>query len=94
VTDVVLCCSAIWMRRSTSRIESRYWSTVWRSLVPSSRCSRAMSSVTESRMLLFFFSSRRLAATLPPSPNIRSNTMRGSASAGSGVDGEDQDRSF
>ena len=64
--DSPACASARWMRRSTSRTESTYWSTRARSLAPSERTSRAMSSVTESRMLR----SRRIAArrssTVPP----------------------------
>ena len=36
----------------------------------------------------------RRAAALPPSPNSRSKTMRGCASDGSGVVGDDQERQF
>ena len=52
---------------------------------PSRAPSRAMSSVTQSRMLPFFRSSALRSAAVPPSPNSRSNTTRGFASVGSGV---------
>ena len=41
-----------------------------------------------------FASAARRSAMLPPSPNRLSNTMRGCASAGSGVVGDDQERLF
>ena len=54
----------------------------------------AMSSVTKSRRLARLRSAACRSARLPPSPKRRSNTMRGCASDGSGVVGEDHERLF
>ena len=53
-----------------------------------------MSAVIQSRMLPLLRSSARRRSRLPPSPNRRSKTTRGSASVGSGVVGDDHDRLF
>ena len=54
------------------------------------RCRRC----TESSRLARLRSAARRSAALPPSPNRRSKTMRGCASAGSGVVGDDHERLF
>ena len=69
------------MRRSTSRTVSRYSPTFARSAPPSLPCSRAMSSLTKSSRLALRRSAARRSAALPPSPNRRSKTSRGWASA-------------
>ena len=53
-----------------------------------------MSPNTQSRMLEFFRLSAFIASGVPPSPNSRSKTTRGSASMGSGVVGDDHARLF
>jgi hypothetical protein len=53
-----------------------------------------MSALNESSRLARPRSAARRAAALPPSPNRRSKTMRGCASDGSGVVGDDHDRQF
>ena len=53
-----------------------------------------MSSLNESRRLARLSSAAFRSSTVPPSPKSRSNTMRGWASAGSGVVGDDHDRQF
>ena len=88
------CFSASWMRRSTSRTVPTYSSTRTRSACPTRRCSFAMSSSTQSRMLAFFFISARRCSAVPPSPKSRSKTTRGSASVGRGEVGDAHDRLF
>jgi hypothetical protein len=53
-----------------------------------------MSSRTQSSRLARFRKAARRSAAVPPSPNNRSKTTRGCASAGNGVVGDDQDRLF
>ena len=53
-----------------------------------------MSSLNESSRLARLRSAARRPAALSPSPKRRSNTMRGCASEGSGVVGDDQERQF
>jgi hypothetical protein len=79
------------MRRSISRMSSAYSSNRAKSLAPKPRFRRAMSPITESKMLR---SSRLRAARssgVLPSPNSRSNTTCGLRSIGSGEVGEDQE---
>ena len=79
-----------WIRRSISRMLSRYSFKRARSVAPISRRSVWICAVTQSRMLL---SVRRLAARssgVAPTPNSWSNTTRGSRTIGSGCVGEAQ----
>ena len=86
-------CSARWMRRSTSRTES----SIGRRGRDRRRRARVSGGpvaghpVEDAAALL---SSARRRSGLPPSPNSRSKTTRGSASVGSGVVGDDHDRLF
>ena len=81
------CCSAIWMRRSISRTDSRYSSSFRRSdgARPASRL--ATLPMTASRMLRCRSARARAAPelVLPTSPNNRSKTRRGFVSRGIGV---------
>ena len=77
------------MRRSTSRTDSKYWFTRLRSPGPSVCWIRVSSSTTESRRLACFLNAARRSAAELSSPKRFSNTIRGCASAGSGVVGED-----
>ena len=58
--------SAFWMRRSTSRTVSRYWSTRGDPPGRAGLCSRAISSVTESSRLARFFERRPPVGGAPP----------------------------
>ena len=69
--------SALWIRCSTSRTESKYSSSFVRSPAPTLEARRRASSRTESRMLLVLRTRASRSALLPPSPNSRSNTSRG-----------------
>ena len=81
------CASDNWIRRSTARTASRYWSSRRRSAAPRPRSRCARSSVTESRMLRSLRSSASRSARVPPPPKSRSKTTRGLFSIGSGVVG-------
>ena len=84
-----LCASANWMRRSMSRMASRYCVTLVRSPGPSTRWKSATSCASESRMLRSsrIRASRASGVVLSVSPNSRSNTARGWFSIGSGLVG-------
>ena len=74
------CASARWMRRSTSRTASRYWSILPRSAPPSFPRSRLTSSPTASRMLR---SSCRSAASSDRSCRRRRTAARTGRAGGS-----------
>src|SRR6266699_1056676 len=83
------CSSANWIRRSTSRMASRYSVTLVRSLEPSPFRMPLASWKRESRMLrsLRIRASRTFGSVLLLSPNRFSNTARGWFSIGIGVVG-------
>ena len=79
------CDSAFWIRCSTSRTESRYSRSLARSPLPRVLATRLASSRTESRMLPSDWLRAWRASALPPSPNNRSNRIRGCDSVLFGV---------
>ena len=89
-----LCSSASRMRRSMSRIASRYWFTLSRSAGARVWRKSSTSCTSESRMLRSSRMRARRAAWLVSSvsPKSRSKTARGWFSIGSGVVGLRHDR--
>jgi hypothetical protein len=82
------------MRRSISRMFSRYWFIVCRSDGPSLTCSDDASFVIASRIERSSWIRASRSAADPPCPNIRSNTLRGLISIGIGVVGVRHDSVF
>ena len=86
----VISCSAISMRRSISRIDERYSSSLRRSEVPRPAAICVVRSLTRSRMLRRYCRRRaRVSGVMlvSMSPNRRSKTRRGLVSGGIGVAG-------
>ena len=74
-----------WIRLSTSRMFSKYSSTVERSCGASSLFKRLAAAITESRMLALALKRAARSSADPMSPNIRSNALCGFISFGRGI---------
>src|ERR1044072_5004209 len=82
------------MRLSTSRMFSRYSSTVVRSCGGGGVFNRLAALITESKMLALLLKRAARSSAEPMSPNIRSNALCGFCSFGSGIVGVCHDSVF